>query len=50
MQADIVTMNTTIPDVFLKAMSFQVHTSFQQRCLCKPNIVFVDMFLWFVDH
>ncbi len=48
--ADIVTMNTTLPDIFLKALSLQVCASFQQRCLCKPNILFIDMFMWFVDH
>jgi hypothetical protein len=43
---DIVTMNTALADVFLKALLLLVHASFQQRCLCKPNIVFVDMFMW----
>jgi hypothetical protein len=49
-QVDIVTMNTALANVFLKALSLQVCTSFLQRRLCKPNIVFVDMFMWFVDH
>jgi hypothetical protein len=49
-RADIVTMNTTLADVFLKAMSSQVCTSFQQRRLRGPNIVFVDLFLWFVEQ
>jgi hypothetical protein len=49
-QADIVTMNTALADIFLEAMSSQVHPSFQQRRLCKPNIVFVDLFLWFVNQ
>ncbi len=33
-------------------LSSQVHTSFQQRCLCKLNIVFVEMFIfiWFFNH
>ncbi len=26
-----------------------MHASFQQHCLCEPNIVFVDLFLWFVN-
>jgi hypothetical protein len=50
MQADIVTMNTALADVFLEAMLSQVHPSFQQRRLCKPNIVFVNLFLWFVNQ
>jgi hypothetical protein len=50
MQADIVTMNTALANVFLDAMSSQVCASFQQRCLCKPNIVFIDLFLWFVNQ
>jgi hypothetical protein len=48
--ADIITMNTTLANNFLKALSKQVCASFLQRHLCKPNIVFVDMFMWFVDH
>jgi hypothetical protein len=48
--ADIVTMNTTLANVFFEAMSSQVRTSFQQRRLRKPNIVFVDLFLWFVNQ
>ncbi len=49
-RADIVMMNTTLADVFLDVMSSQVRASFQQRCLRKPNIVFVDLFLWFVKQ
>jgi hypothetical protein len=48
--ADIVTMNTAHADVFLKALSSQVRASFLKWHLCKPNIVFVDMFVWFVDN
>jgi hypothetical protein len=43
-------MNTALTDVFLKAMLVQVRTSFQQRRLRKPNIVFVNLFLWFVKQ
>ncbi len=50
MQADIVTMNTTLANIFLEALSLQVRASFLQWRLCKPNIVFVDMFVWFVNH
>jgi hypothetical protein len=50
MRADIITMNTTLANVFLEAMSSQVHASFQQWHLCKLNIVFVDLFLWFVNQ
>jgi hypothetical protein len=49
-QTDIITLNTALANVFLEAMSFQVCASFQQRCLCKPNIVFADLFLCFVNH
>jgi hypothetical protein len=49
-RADIVTMNTALTNVFLKAMLAQVRASFQQCCLRKPNIVFVDLFLWFVKQ
>jgi hypothetical protein len=43
-------MNTALVKVFLEAMSSQVCTSFQQQRLCEPNIVFVDLFLWFVNQ
>jgi hypothetical protein len=49
-RVDIVTMNTTLANVFLEAMSSQVRASFQQHCLCEPNIIFVDLFLWFVEQ
>jgi hypothetical protein len=49
-RADNVTMNTALANVFLEALSLQVRASFQQRRLRKPNIVFVNMFMWFVDH
>jgi hypothetical protein len=47
MQADIITMNTALANVFLEAMLSQVHIFFQQQHLCESNIVFVDLFLWF---
>ncbi len=34
MQVDIVTMNTTLADIFLKALSLQVRASFLQWHLC----------------
>jgi hypothetical protein len=43
-QADIITMNTALANIFLEAMSSQVRASFQQQCLCKPNIVFINLF------
>jgi hypothetical protein len=49
-QADIITMNIALADIFLKCLSSQVRTSFQQQCLCKPNLIFIDMLLWFVNH
>jgi hypothetical protein len=49
-QADIITMNTALANVFLEALSSQVRASFQQWRLCKPNTVFVDLFLWFVNQ
>jgi hypothetical protein len=49
-RADILTMNAALTNVFLDALSLQVCASFQQRCLREPNIVFVDMFEWFVRH
>jgi hypothetical protein len=49
-RADIVTMNAALTDVFLDTLSLQVGASFQQHCLCKPNIVFDDMFEWFVGQ
>jgi hypothetical protein len=45
MRGNIVTMNTALADVFVKALSSQVRASFLQRRLCEPNIVFVDMFV-----
>ncbi len=44
------TMNATLTNVFLDALSLQVCTAFQQRRLHKQNIFFVNMFSWFVDH
>ncbi len=49
-QADIIMMNITLTNVFLECLSSQVRVSFQQQRLRKPNIVFIDMFLWFVSH
>jgi hypothetical protein len=49
-RADIVTMNAALTDVFLGALSLQVRASFQQRHLREPNIIFVNMFEWFVGH
>jgi hypothetical protein len=49
-RADIITMNTALANVFLKAISSQVRTSFQQRHLQEPNIVFVNLLLWFVNQ
>jgi hypothetical protein len=48
-RADIVTMNTALTNVYLEALSSQVHASILQRRLCKPDIVFVDMHVWYVD-
>jgi hypothetical protein len=48
--SDIVTMNNSLANIFLKALSSKVRTSFQLRCLCKPNILFVNMFVWVFDH
>jgi hypothetical protein len=45
MRADIVTMNTTLADIFLEALSSQVRASFLQRRLLKPNSIFVNMFV-----
>jgi hypothetical protein len=42
-RADIITMNTALADIFLEAMSSQVHASFQQRRLRKSNIIFVHL-------
>ncbi len=49
-QADIITMNTALADIFLEAMSSQVRAFFQQRHLCEPNIVFINLFLYFVNQ
>ncbi len=43
------TMNIALANVFLKALSSQLCASFLQRRLCKPSIVFVIMFVWFVN-
>jgi hypothetical protein len=50
MQADIMTMNTALTNVFLDAMLSQVRASFHQQHLCKPNIGFVNLFLWLVNQ
>jgi hypothetical protein len=50
MRANIVTMNAALTNVFLDALLLQVCAAFQQRHLHKLNIVFVDMFSWFVNH
>jgi hypothetical protein len=49
-QANIITMNIALADIFLECLSSQVHASFQQQHLRKPNLIFIDMFLWFVNH
>jgi hypothetical protein len=49
-QADIITMNIALADIFLECLSSQVRASFQQQCLREPNLVFIHMFLWFVNH
>jgi hypothetical protein len=49
-RADIVTMSAAITNVFLDALLFQVRAAFQQRRLHEPNILFGNMFTWFVDH
>jgi hypothetical protein len=49
-RADIVTMNAALCDVFLENMSASVRASVLQRRLSEPNIVFVDLFLWFVKN
>jgi hypothetical protein len=49
-RAHIVFMNAALTNVFLDVLSSQVHASFQQHRLCKPNIVFVDTLEWFVGH
>jgi hypothetical protein len=50
MQADIITMNTALANVFLEAMLSQLRASFQQQRLRKPNIVFIDLFFWFANQ
>jgi hypothetical protein len=49
-RADIVTMNAALCDVFLENMSTSVRTSVLQCRLSEPNMVFVDLFLWFVKN
>ena len=49
-RADIITMNAALTDVFLDTVSVRVRAAFQQRRLCEPKIVFVDMFKWFTKH
>jgi hypothetical protein len=49
-QADIITMNIALADIFLECLSSQVRASFQQQCLREPNLVFINIFLWFVNH
>ncbi len=49
-RVDILTMNTALANVFLEALSLQVRTSFQQWQLCKLNIVFINMIVWFIFH
>ncbi len=43
-------MNSALADVFLEAMSSQARASSQQQRLRKPNIIFVDLFLWFINQ
>jgi hypothetical protein len=49
-RADIITMNAALTDVFLDTILVGVRAAFQQRRLCEPNIVFVNMFEWFAQH
>jgi hypothetical protein len=43
-------INIALTNVFLDCLSSQVHTSFQQRRLRNPKIIFVGKFIWFADH
>jgi hypothetical protein len=47
-RADIITMNAALTDVFLSLLSTSVRASYQQRRLQQPNIIFVELFDWFV--
>ena len=47
--ADIITMKVALIDIFLSLLSSGVRASFQQQCLQMPNIIFVDLFNWFVN-
>jgi hypothetical protein len=50
MRADIVTMNSALANAFLEAMLSQVRASSQQRCLREPNIIIINLFLWFANQ
>jgi hypothetical protein len=50
MRANIVTMNATLTNGFHDALLLQLHTAFQQQHLREPNIIFANMFSWFLDH
>ncbi len=47
-RADIITMNAALTNVFLSLLSTGVRASYQQQCLQQPNIIFVELFDWFV--
>jgi hypothetical protein len=50
MQANIITINIALVDIFLECLSSQVRASFQQQHLHEPNLVLINIILWFINH
>jgi hypothetical protein len=47
-QADIVTMNVALSDVFLANLSKAIHETYKPIRMKQPNTVFLHMFDWFI--
>jgi hypothetical protein len=48
-QADIITMNAALFDVFLANLSKAIHETYEPICMKQPNTVFLHMFDWFIN-
>ncbi len=48
-RADIVTMNTTLSNVFLANLPKAIRQTYEPICMKQPNTVFLHMLIWFIE-
>ncbi len=48
-QADIITMNAALSNVFLTNLPKAIHKTYKPICMKQPNTVFLHMFDWFIN-